>query len=154
MSTPEFGILLVLASNSVGDHIHRAHEAGGFGDVRPAFGVVFRALRAAPLTLTELAGEIGVTKQSAAAVVDDMVALGYVEKRRAVGDRRAVQLKLTPRAEEAIAIARDAAKRCERSLVRAVGADTVAAMRAALQHFVVASGYEEELNLGRVRATW
>jgi DNA-binding MarR family transcriptional regulator len=154
MSTPEFGILLVLAANSVTDQIRRAHEDRGFDDIRPAFGVVFRSLRAAPLTLTELATEIGVTKQSAAAVVDDMTAFGYIEKRPAQSDRRALQLVLTDRAREAILIATDAAKRSERSLVRAVGTETVKAMREALEHFVVANGYEEQLQAGQVRATW
>lgn len=154
MSSPEFGILLVLASNSVGDHIHRAHEAAGFGEIRPVFGVIFRALDVEPLTLTQLAAKMGVTKQSAASVVDDMVAFGYVEKQRGTADRRAVQLVLTGRAHEAIAIAKGVAKRCERSLVRAVGADTVVAMRAALEHFVISSGYENELGTGQVRASW
>jgi DNA-binding MarR family transcriptional regulator len=154
VSSPEFGILLVLASNSVGDHIHRAHEAAGFGDIRPAFGVIFRALDVAPLTLTELAAKLGITKQSAAVVVDDMVAFGYLTKGKAASDRRAVQLQLTDRARAAIAIAKDAAKRCERSLTRAVGADTVAAMRVALEHFVVSTGYENELRTGQVRAPW
>jgi len=154
VSSPEFGILLVLASNSVGDHIHRAHEAAGFDDVRPAFGAVFRALDAAPLTLTELAAKIGVAKQSAAAVVGDMVTGGYVEKRPAADDGRARQLVLTDRGHEAIAIAKGAAQRCERSLVRAVGADTVVAMRAALEQFVISSGYDDELRTGQVRGSW
>jgi DNA-binding MarR family transcriptional regulator len=154
LSTPEFGILLVLASNSIVDRIHDAQATAGFDDVRSSFGAVFRALQGDGLTLTDLAATIGVTKQSAAALVDDMAARGYVEKRAAVSDRRAVQLVLTTRALEAIAIAKDAAKRAERSLTRAVGAENVAAMRVALEHFVAASGYEDELRSGRVRAPW
>jgi DNA-binding MarR family transcriptional regulator len=152
LSTPEFGILLVLASNSVVDRIHDAQKAAGLADIRQSFGAVFRALQDNPLTLTDLAATIGVTKQSAAALVDDMAARGYIDKRADAMDRRAVQLVLTERSRKAIAIAKDAAKRAERSLTRAVGPENVASMRVALEHFVLASGYEDELRSGRVRA--
>ena len=89
MSEPDLGILLTASLRGFVDLLHAQLGAQGYGDVRPAFGVVFRALRDGPLTLTALAGRLGVTKQAAAKVVDEMERKGLLVRRADPADARA-----------------------------------------------------------------
>src|SRR4051794_18606925 len=101
----DLGILLTLALRAFVDQLHHELDAEGFADVRPAFGVVFRALRDEPLTLTDLAGRLGVTKQAASKVVEEMTQLRLVRRRTSPADARAKLLTLTPRGRRAMAAA-------------------------------------------------
>jgi DNA-binding MarR family transcriptional regulator len=73
----------------------------GYADLRPTHGCVFRFVREDGLRLTDLAANAGITKQSAGELVDDLVALGYVERTADPGDRRAKLICLTKRGQEA-----------------------------------------------------
>jgi len=75
--------------------------ATGYADVRPTHGCVFRFIRDEGMRLTELASFAGITKQSAGELVDDLVALGYVERLPDPADRRAKLIRLTERGKEA-----------------------------------------------------
>jgi DNA-binding MarR family transcriptional regulator len=72
-------------------------EAGGFGDVRPAHFTVFQHLPPEGLRLTALAEAALMTKQSMGYLVDDLEALGYVERAPDPADRRAKLVRLTSR---------------------------------------------------------
>jgi DNA-binding MarR family transcriptional regulator len=76
-------------------------EEHGYADLRPTHGCVFRFVREDGMRLTELASHAGITKQSAGELVDDLVALGYVERIADPEDRRAKLICLTARGEEA-----------------------------------------------------
>ena len=67
----------------------------GFDDVRPAHGFAFAILAERPLTATELAAELGVTKQAAAQLAEHLVGRGYLERRVDPHDRRTQRLVLT-----------------------------------------------------------
>ncbi len=84
--------------------------------MRPPFGFVIRALAEAGLTLTELAERLGVTKQAAIKVVDEMEAHGFVERRPAPGDRRSKILGLTERGRDVRRAALAASHRIEDEL--------------------------------------
>jgi DNA-binding MarR family transcriptional regulator len=56
-------------------------EAAGYTDLRPAHGAVFQALRGPGATSTELAERLGVTKQAAGQMVDELERKGYVQRR-------------------------------------------------------------------------
>jgi DNA-binding MarR family transcriptional regulator len=85
-----FGLLAV--SRALVDGVSAGVRARGFSDVRPAHGFAFTRLAA-----TDLAGHLGVTRQAAAQLVDELVAKGYVERRPHPGDARARLVTLTPK---------------------------------------------------------
>jgi DNA-binding MarR family transcriptional regulator len=69
----------------------------GFGDLRPAHFTVFQHMPPEGVRLTELADAALLTKQSMGYLVDDLEALGYVERVPDPADRRAKLIRLTPR---------------------------------------------------------
>jgi DNA-binding MarR family transcriptional regulator len=75
-------------------------EVAGFGDVRPAHFTVFQHLPPAGMRLTDLAEAALLTKQSMGYLVDDLEALGYVERVPEPGDRRAKLVRLTARGRQ------------------------------------------------------
>ena len=91
-SAADLGILLTLSLRGFTSDLHSELGARGFAELRPAFGVVFRALRDEPLTLTTLANRLGVSKQAASKVVDEMVAKRLVRRRVAPTDAGAKPL--------------------------------------------------------------
>src|SRR6478609_2720864 len=71
-------------------------EGAGYAEIRPTHGCVFRFIHGGKaMRLTELAGYAGMTKQSVGEIVDDLVALGYVERIPDPQDRRAKLIRLT-----------------------------------------------------------
>jgi DNA-binding MarR family transcriptional regulator len=83
-----------------GDLTQRIHEgvvARGFPDLRPAHGFAFARLAPAGATVTDLAAHLGVTKQAASQLVDEVERKGYVERRPHPGDARARLVVLTER---------------------------------------------------------
>jgi DNA-binding MarR family transcriptional regulator len=71
--------------------------AAGYADVRPAHFTVFQHMPPGGIRLTALADAALLTKQSMAYLVDDLEALGYLERVPDPADRRAKVLRLTPR---------------------------------------------------------
>lgn len=72
-------------------------SAAGFGDVRPAHFTVFQHMPPEGIRLTALAEAALLTKQSMGYLVDDLEALGYVERVPDPADRRAKVVRLTAR---------------------------------------------------------
>ena len=153
-SPADLGILLTLGLRAFVDRLHAGLDETGFEDVRPSFGVVFRALRDGPLTLTGLAGRLGVTKQAAAKVVSEMVATSLVQRTASRTDGRAKELALTDRGRAAMSTAISLGSSIEASLREQVGAETVAALRRGLEGFIVQAGDAEDLARRRSRALW
>jgi DNA-binding MarR family transcriptional regulator len=75
-------------------------EAAGFGDVRPAHFTVFQHMPSEGIRLTALADAALMTKQSMGYLVDDLEALGYVERVPDPTDRRAKLVRLTARGRQ------------------------------------------------------
>jgi DNA-binding MarR family transcriptional regulator len=94
---PDFAILVVGSTRALADRLQQAVAQAGYPDMRPSFGFVIRALGETSLTLTQLAERLGVTKQAAIKVVDEMEAHGFVERRLGQVDRRSKALRLTER---------------------------------------------------------
>src|SRR5262249_8884562 len=93
-SEPDFALLVVAASRPVAERLNAAVARAGVEDMRAPYGFVIRAIAAEPLGLTELADRLGVTKQAAIKVVDEMEARGFLERRPNPVDRRAKVLAL------------------------------------------------------------
>jgi DNA-binding MarR family transcriptional regulator len=125
----DLGILLALAYQEFVRELRAAHAAQGFDDLGRSDGYVFRALAVRATTVGELATRLGISKQGAAQIVDDMVGRGYVRRRPDPTDGRAQLLSLTARGDAALAAARRFHQAYERRLARAHGRAAVDAVR-------------------------
>ena len=153
-SDPDFAILVVAATRAVADRLQAAMTAAGHAQMRPPFGFVIRALAEAGLTLTELAERLGVTKQAAIKVVDEMEAQGFVERRPAPSDRRSKIIGLTERGRDVRRTALATSHRMEDELRAVLGDADVDAARRVLLRFVEASGGLGDVHAGRARPVW
>ena len=128
----DFGILLVLAYQEFVRELRAALTKQGFDDQGRSDGYVFRALSARPMTTSELAERLEISKQGAGQIVDDMERRGYVERRPDPTDGRARLLHLSAHGRDALTAARRFHQRYERKLVGIHGPEAVANLRALL----------------------
>lgn len=132
MVDPDFGILLALAYQQFVSELHQDLGGRGFDDLARSDGYVFRALDAEPLTTSALAERLGISKQGAGQMVDDMTRRGYLQSRPDPSDRRARLLELSARGRRALAAARAFHRRYEQRLARRHGRAHVDTVRAVL----------------------
>jgi DNA-binding MarR family transcriptional regulator len=151
---PDFAVLVVAATRYVAERLDAAVAAAGIEGMRAPYGFVIRALHGSPLTLTALAERLGVTKQAAIKVVDEMEARGFVERRPHPDDRRAKVLALTERGAAVRRAARAESRRMEAELRRELGADDVAAFRRTLLRFLELHGGAADAAGARARPLW
>ncbi|MFD9332819.1 MarR family winged helix-turn-helix transcriptional regulator [Streptomyces sp. NPDC060028] len=77
----ELGFLLGLGFQLLlGEFTRRLEETGHDDGLRPLHGMAFQALKGPGATATELAERLGVTKQAAGQIVDDLEKRGYVRR--------------------------------------------------------------------------
>jgi DNA-binding MarR family transcriptional regulator len=150
---PDLAILLVGAGRALADRLARDHAAAG-DELRPAHGFVVRALHRSPLALTDLAAQLGISKQAVAVVVDEMVAHGYAERRADPGDGRRKLIALTTRGEAIRERALRTSAAIERELAGELGEDAVKTLRAALLLFLERHGGAEDARARRARPVW
>jgi DNA-binding MarR family transcriptional regulator len=129
----DFGLLLAQAFNMYVEHLHRELAARGFSDLRPTFGLALRALHARPRTLTELAGELGVTKQAAAKVVGELERRSLIEREPSPADGRSTLLRLSLPGKSLVTAAIRIGNAVERDLARSLGDAAAAHIRAGLE---------------------
>jgi DNA-binding MarR family transcriptional regulator len=137
--------LLLAAGNGLVDGIQAGLAARGFGDVRPAHGFAFARLAPSGATVSELAAHLGVTRQAAAQIVDELVAKGYVLRLPHPDDGRAQLVVLTERGWACTRAATEAAGDTVRGWGHALGDKSLRALAADLA--VIAPA-------GRLRPTW
>ncbi|EWC62591.1 Transcriptional regulator, MarR family [Actinokineospora spheciospongiae] len=140
--TAEIPALLAMAFRTVMDQVHESLAAEGFDDVRPAHGFVFQYLsqRAAGATAVELGGHLGVTKQAAVQLVDELEQRGYVERGPHPTDRRSRMVVLAPRGWACVASVVRRWGEVEARWGDLIGADRVEHLRADLRRIVADSG--------------
>jgi DNA-binding MarR family transcriptional regulator len=137
---------LVLASaNALVDGIQAGVVARGFTDVRPAHGFAFARLAPAGATVSELAAHLGVTRQAAAQLVDELVTKGYVQRRPHPDDRRAQLIMLTERGWACTRAADAAATETVGAWAAVLGTERLRALRDDLA---------EIAPTGHLRPTW
>jgi DNA-binding MarR family transcriptional regulator len=137
--------VVLAAGNALVDGIHAGVVARGFTDLRPAHGFAFARLAPAGATVSELAAHLGVTRQAAAQLVDELVAKGYVERRRHPGDGRAQLITLTERGWACTRAAEAAATETVGAWAAILGEERLRAVRHALAEIAPA---------GHLRPTW
>jgi DNA-binding MarR family transcriptional regulator len=154
MNEPDFAILVVGANRYVAERLNAAVAQAGIDGMRTPYGYVIRALYGDRLTLTQLADRLGVTKQAAIKVVDEMESRGFVKREPYAGDRRAKVLTLTRKGLAVRAAARKESRRMEAELRRELGPEDVAAMRRVLLQFLERHGGGPDAVGGRARPVW
>ncbi|MFF8969183.1 MarR family winged helix-turn-helix transcriptional regulator [Streptomyces sp. NPDC014995] len=135
---------LLAAAGDLTRRINDGVEARGFAG-RPAYGFAFTRLAPDGATVTELATHLGVTKQAASQLVDELVRKGYVERRPHPGDARARLVVLTERGWECTRAAEEAAAEAVRAWAEVLGEGEVRALR---------DGLVRIAPYGPLRPTW
>ncbi|MFJ2830900.1 MarR family winged helix-turn-helix transcriptional regulator [Streptomyces sp. NPDC087263] len=125
--------VLLAAAGELTQRIHEGVVARGFEGVRPAHGFAFARLAPGGATVTDLAAHLGVTKQAASQLVDEVVRKGYVERRPHPDDARARLLVLTERGWACTRAAEEAAAEAVRPWVELLGEGEVRALRDRLE---------------------
>ena len=90
-------MLVLGAATQVIDGIQHGLAERGFADVRPAHGFAFVRISAGDASMIDVADYLGVTKQAASQLVEQLVQRGYVIREADPGDARSRILKLTER---------------------------------------------------------
>jgi DNA-binding MarR family transcriptional regulator len=137
--------LVLAAGNALVDGIHEGVVARGFTDLRPAHGFAFVRLAPSGATVSDLAAHLGVTRQAASQLVDELAAKGYVERRPHPDDGRARLVVLTERGWACTRAADQAAAETIGTWASVVGEDRLQALRDDLARIAPA---------GRIRPVW
>ncbi|TNC21417.1 MarR family winged helix-turn-helix transcriptional regulator [Amycolatopsis alkalitolerans] len=144
--------LLALTCRAVMDQIHDHLAADGFADVRPAHGFAFQFLSHRDgATAVELADHLGVTKQAAAQLVDDLEKRGYVERHPHPADRRSRMVSLTARGWQCIDRFMTWSADVESRWATLIGAGQLDQLRGGLLEFVRDASRERQVTL---RPVW
>ncbi|QIY94966.1 MarR family winged helix-turn-helix transcriptional regulator [Streptomyces sp. S1D4-11] len=119
---------LLAAAGDLTRRINDGVEARGF-EGRPAYGFAFTRLAPDGATVTDLATHLGMTKQAASQLVDELVRKGYAERRPYPGDARARLVVLTERGWACTRAAEEAAADAVRAWAELLGEDEVRVLR-------------------------
>jgi DNA-binding MarR family transcriptional regulator len=152
MTEPDFAILITAANRCVSDRLVAAVSTAGGEAMRPSFGFVLRAVSAEQPTVSRLAELLGVSKQAASRLADDMVSLGYLDRIGDAGDRRRTRLQLSATGERIRSRALKESREMEAELRHRFGDTQVRHLRALLTDFVERHGGAQELAGQRSRA--
>ncbi|WP_280354908.1 MarR family winged helix-turn-helix transcriptional regulator [Nocardia otitidiscaviarum] len=145
-SAQDLPLLLLAAAAEVTDAIHAGVVAAGFTDVRPTHGFAFVRMAPHGATVGEIAEHLGVTKQAASQLVDELVRKGYAERNPHPLDSRARLITLTERGWACTRAADAAAADLTARWAATLGDSTLGALRDVLARVVTP---------GRVRpAAW
>jgi len=98
----ELGVLLFVANRALEQRAFDAVVAAGFTDITPAQARVAARVGPEGTRVSDLAEQARVTKQSAAFLIEQLEAAGYVERVPDLTDGRARLVRLTTRAHQVV----------------------------------------------------
>ncbi|MBE4736404.1 MULTISPECIES: MarR family winged helix-turn-helix transcriptional regulator [Streptomyces] len=113
---------LLAAAGDLTRRIDEGVAARGF-EGRPSYGFAFARLAPDGATVTDLAAHLGVTKQAASQLADELVRKGYVERRPHPRDARARLIVLTERGWACTRAAEEAAAEVVAAWAEALGGE-------------------------------
>jgi DNA-binding MarR family transcriptional regulator len=133
-SEPSLAACLRLANQSVQQKLAAWLSTSDYADIQLAHVAALQALwgRAEGQRLTEMAKTARITKQSMSALVEQLIASGYIKRTEDPADRRAFRLRLTERGRTFGVDTRAFAKNLEVSWIKKLGAQRVRALRETL----------------------
>lgn len=121
------------------DELHKELAAQGFDDVRPSHGFVFMRLAPGGATGIELAEYMGITKQAASLIVDELEKRGYVRRQPHPSDRRGKLIVLTERGWGCIEATERIFTAIERRWSALLGPDRMETLRVDLRRLVASA---------------
>jgi DNA-binding MarR family transcriptional regulator len=129
----QIGRLLRLALDDVRRRIHSGVVAAGFEDVRAPHTTLFRWPGPDGRHPTEVAADVGISKQRVNDLLRDLERLGYLELQPDVSDSRAKIIRLTPRGKRLHQVAVGVHAALEDDWAAAIGRSRFEDLRAALR---------------------
>jgi DNA-binding MarR family transcriptional regulator len=153
VDNPDLAIILTSANRCLSDRLGAAVREVGAHDVRPAFGYVIRAVDAEEPTVGQLAELLGVTRQAASKLADEMVQRGYLLRAADPSDRRRTRLRLSAKGRRVRVRAAQESAAIEAELRAVAGDRAVDGLRKALLTFVEREGALDEVRALRSRAS-
>ncbi len=133
---PDLGVLAAQLHSSVQDELFARLADQGHGRLRPRHGAVLAYLDEDGIRATELARLSGKHKQIVGRLVDELEALGYVERRPDPVDRRAKLVVPTERGLDQMRLGDEIVAEIEARHSGAAGARTYAEFRNVLRGVV------------------
>ncbi len=129
--------LLSLAYGATSASIYARLREKGITDTRPSHGNVMEHLAFEDgLRLSELAARAGITAQSMGQFVDELEALGYVERRADPTDRRAKRVFLATKGKRSTRIEWEVIREVEAELAGLLGQRRLTQLRRSLRQVV------------------
>lgn len=125
-------LLMFIASRAAAERIFRAVHSAGFDDVTIAQSRLLMGIDPDGTRVSVLADRAQIAKQTATALVDKLERAGYVERVPDPTDGRARLVRLTPRAESALPLARAEEDRIEAEWRAHLGVERMDQLRSAL----------------------
>lgn len=138
-------MLVLRASTQVVEGIQQGVARRGFTDVRPSHGFVLVRVSFGDATVADVAEHLGVTKQAASQLVEQLVQRGYVTRTADPQDGRSRLLALTERGWACTRAATEAAGETVHAWRQVLGPEAMAGLQVALRAVVVP---------GRLRPPW
>jgi DNA-binding MarR family transcriptional regulator len=129
-------MLLLRAATQVNEDISRGVASRGFDDVRTAHGFAFVRISAGDATVVDVAEHLGVTKQAARQLVEQLGQRGYLTRTPDPRDGRSQLLSLTARGLACRQAAEAAASEVVTTWESALGRGGVAGLRDTLLRVV------------------
>ncbi len=136
------------------NELHRRLGETGHPAIRAGHGCVFRFIEPDGSRITTMAARAGMSKQAVGEVVDDLEALGYVERVADPADRRAKLIRLTERGRDGHAAGQRIFSEIEREWAERYGEERVATMREVMEQIIADAEVEAVLrNAPRIAAS-
>jgi len=131
------GVLARRLVRGISERTRRELAGAGFRDLRPVHNVVFALLQRGGRRITDMASDVGVTKQAVTLLVDHLEGGGYVERVADPSDRRAKLVVLTDRGRAAAAASAAIVEEIDRGFAARLGSARLTEVKASLRELVV-----------------
>jgi len=126
------GLLCYLPHRAMETRVMQAVRAAGFDDITIAQARLFARIGAEGTRITDLAERAQVTKQTAGFLVDQLERGGYVQRVPDPADARARLVRIAPRGQAAVGVARQTEAEVEAEWAQHLGKQATAQLRRAL----------------------
>jgi DNA-binding MarR family transcriptional regulator len=123
------GLLCYIAYRAMETRVMQAVREAGFEDFTVAQGRLFARIGPDGTRITDLAEQAQVTKQTAGFLVDQLERGGYVRREPDPADARARLVRIAPRGQAAVGVARKAEAQVEAEWTRHLGKQGAAKLR-------------------------
>jgi DNA-binding MarR family transcriptional regulator len=141
---PDLGVLASRLLFSLQNELFAKLAAAGYDDLHPRHGAVLAYLDEDGIRATELASLSGRHKQIIGRMIDELEALGYVERRPDPQDRRAKLIFPTERGLDQVRLGDEIIADIEARHAREIGGRTYAEFRDVLRGVVARGSREPE----------